>query len=250
MDGYRLGAVCRALRIRKGWRQIDLGTKSGTSRSAVSRLERGLVRDLGVDDLLRILEALGGRLDFVVRWQGGELDRLLNARHSALHEAVARFFRQLPEWTIAPEVSFAINGERGIVDILAWHAASRTLLVIELKTDIVDINELMGTLDRKRRLAARIARERGWFPANVGVWLIVGNSSTNRRRVHTHATTLRAVLPADGRSIRGWLDQPLGSIACLSFWSSAPDARTNPGLATIRRVRRRQRASVERANAH
>jgi len=238
VDGYRLGATCRALRIRKSWRQIDLATRSGTSRSAVSRLERGLVRDLGVDDLLRILDALGGRLDFVVRWQGGELDRLLNSRHSALHEAVARFFRQLPGWTIAPEVSFAINGERGIIDIFAWHAASRTLLVIELKTDIVDINELMGTLDRKRRLAARIARERGWFPVNVGVWLIVGDSSTNRRRVHTHATTLRAALPTDGRSIRGWLDQPSGSIACLSFWSNAPGARTNPGLATIRRVRR------------
>ena len=233
MDGLRLGALCRALRIRKRWRQIDLAAKSGGSRSASSRLERGLVRDLGGDDLLRIREALGGRLDFVVRWQGGELDRLLNARHSALHEAVARFFRELPEWTIAPEVSFAIHGERGVIDILAWHAASRTLLVTEFKTDIVDITDLIGTLDRKRRLAAQIARERGWSPANIGVWLIVSDSSTNRRRVRNHATTLRSVLPIDGRSIRGWLIRPVGRVACLSFWSNAPDARTNPGLATI-----------------
>ena len=52
-----------------------------------------------------------------------------------------------------------MRGERGVIDILAWHAATRTLLVIELKTEIVDINELMGTVDRKRRLAATVARE-------------------------------------------------------------------------------------------
>jgi len=160
-------------------------------------------------------------------------------RHSALHESVARHFRRWPGWVIAPEISFSIRGERGVIDILAWHPATRTLLVIELKTDIVDVNELMGTLDRKRRLAPVIARERGWYPETVGVWLIVADSSTNRRRVASHRATLRAAMPTDGRTVAGWLNNPAGSLRALSFWSDAHGTSGKSGLAVVRRVRRR-----------
>lgn len=238
MDIVRLGTVCRALRIRKRWRQEDLAQKAGVTRSDVSRLERGRAGMLDVDVVLRIVNELGGRLEFNVRWQGGELDRLLNARHSALHESVARLFLRLPGWIIAPEVSFAIRGERGVIDILAWHPATRTLLVIELKTEIVDVNELMGVVDRKRRLAVSVGRDRGWSPASVAVWVIVADSKTNRRRVQSHVTTLRAAFPHDGRFVRSWLPQPVGELACLALWSNAHAVRAKSGLATIKRVRR------------
>ncbi len=144
MDGPRLGAIARAIRIRKALRQSDLARLARVSRDDVSRLERGRLRELRIDVVVRIFEALGGRLDLVPRWQGGDLDRLLNARHAAMHESVARWFLGLAGWEIAPEVSFAIRGERGVVDILAWHAGTRTLLVIELKTEIVDVSDLMA----------------------------------------------------------------------------------------------------------
>ena len=51
----------------------------------------------------------------------------------------------MPAWVVRPEVSFSIYGERGVIDVLAWHPARRAILVIELKTELVDINELMGT---------------------------------------------------------------------------------------------------------
>ena len=178
MDVVRIGTVCRALRIKKRWRQQDLAKKADVTRSAVSRLERGKAGELDVDVVLRIVAALGGRVELNLTWQGGQLDRLLNARHSALHEAVAQYFLHLPGWVLAPEVSFSIRGERGVIDILAWHAGTLTVLVVELKTEIVDINELMGKVDRKRRLAAVVARERGWVPAIVSVWVIVGERST------------------------------------------------------------------------
>jgi transcriptional regulator with XRE-family HTH domain len=237
VDGVRLGTVCRALRMRKRWRQVDLAAKAGVSAAAVSRFERGRARELPVDVLVRVVEALGGRFDFVVRWNGGELDRLLNARHSALHESVARTFQALDGWVIAPEVSFSIRGERGIIDILAWHPATRALLVIELKTEIVDVNELMGTVDRKRRLAAVVARERGWIARTVSVWVIVGDSKTNRRRAWSHTTTLRAAFPIDGRSIRPWLRRPPGPVACLSFWTYRRSADAKSQVATVKRVR-------------
>jgi hypothetical protein len=87
---------------------------------------------------------------------------MLNARHARLHELVARHLAALPGWSFVPEVSFAIYGDRGVIDILCFHAGRQALLVIELKTDIVDVNELVGTLDRKARLASQIARDRAW----------------------------------------------------------------------------------------
>lgn len=244
MDAARLGTVCRALRIKRGWRQLDLAARASVARTTVSDLETGHIARSKVDAVLRIVEALGGRIDFVVRWQGGELDRLLNARHSALHESVARSFRTLDGWEFAPEVSFNIRGERGVIDILAWHAATRTLLVIELKTEIVDINELMGTLDKKRRLAPFVGQERGWRPQSVAVWLVVADSVMNRRRVQSHASTLRAALPSDGRTFRNWLARPSGALSGLVFWSNAAPAGAKSGLATVKRVRGPRRAAA------
>lgn len=238
MDAIRLGSICRALRIKKRWRQQDVAAKSGTRRQAVSLLEAGRVAKLRVDVVLRIIETLGGNVDFVVRWQGGELDRLLNARHSALHESVARHFGTLADWVIVPEVSFSIRGERGVIDILAWHAATQTLLVIELKTDVVDVNELMGTLDKKGRLAPDVAMHRGWRPDAVAVWVIVADGVRNRRRVESHAATLKSAFPSDGRAVAGWLARPVGPFRCLSFWSNTHGAGTKSSLATVRRVRR------------
>lgn len=227
------------MRIKKRWRQADLARLAKTSRADVSRLERGRLRELRVDVVVRIIEALAARLDFVLRYQGGDLDRLLNARHSALHESVARSLLSEPGWEFTPEASFSIRGERGVIDILAWHAATGTLLVIELKTEIVDVNDLMGGVDRKRRLAMEIARDRGWTAARpVSVWVIVAESSTNRRRVARHATTLRAAFPRDGRAMSGWLREPREPVACLSFWADASNASTRHGLATIKRIRR------------
>jgi transcriptional regulator with XRE-family HTH domain len=240
VDYRRVGTTLRAIRLKKGWRQQDVAQRADISRAAVSRVESGQLGGLSLDHLLLIAKALDVRLDLTVRWHGGDLARLMNSRHSALHEAVARYFGELPGWIIAPEVTFAVFGERGAIDILAWHPQLRALLVIELKTEIVDVNEMMGTLDRKRRLAARIARERGWDPLVVGTWLIVGEGTTNRRRVRSHSTTLSAAFPAGGRQIAGWLHKPVGPISALSFWSDAHQTNAKSGFATVKRVRRVQ----------
>ena len=84
------------------------------------------------------------RVELVARWRGGDLDRMVNARHAALHEAVALLFARHSGWTTAPEVSFSIYGERGAIDVLAWHAARRALLVVELKSEIVDVQGMLG----------------------------------------------------------------------------------------------------------
>ena len=235
------------MRVRRGWRQADLARRSGVGQATISRIERGHLGTLSLDRLRGVAATLDIRVDVLGRWRAGDLDRLLNSGHSRFHESVARAFRDLPEWITSPEVSFSIYGERGVIDIFAWHPRLRALLVIELKTDIADVNELVGTADKKRRLAVDVAIERGWMarddpPPTVSLWVIVAGSRTNRRRVAEHSAMLRAALPTNGRSIGAWLREPSRPIAALSMWPDIHRGTTGPDRGLIRGPIRRVRA--------
>lgn len=237
-----MGAVLRSVRIRRELRQVDVAGMAGLSRATVSRMERGHFASLSIEAARRVAAVLDIRLDLVPRWRGGDLDRLLNSRHGRLHELVARRLVHLDGWVVAPEVSFAIYSERGVVDILAFHEGRGIVLVIELKTEIVDVNELVGTLDRKRRLAIDIAHSHGWavpVEARAAAWLIVAESRTNRRRLSAHRTMLRAAFPSDGRRLPGWLRDPVDPIRALSFWPNDHPGNVGASLASVRRVRSR-----------
>ena len=247
VSDQRLGSAIRQVRVRRGWRQSDLARRSGVGQATISRIERGHLGTLTLDRLRAIGATLDIRVDVLGRWRAGDLDRLLNSGHSGLHESVARAFRDLPEWISSPEVSFSIYGERGVIDILAWHPRLRALLVIELKTDIADVNEFVGTADKKRRLAIDVARERGWIARDdpsptVSLWVIVAGSRTNRRRVAEHAAMLRAALPTDGRSIGAWLKEPSRPVAALSMWPDIRRGTIGPVRGPIRGPIRRVRA--------
>jgi len=249
MDDRQAGSAVRTIRARKGWRQQDLADRANVSRTMVGRIERGRLASVPLGTIRRVADALDARFDTFVRWQGGDLGRLINARHAAMHEAMARSFASLDGWVTEPEVSFSIYGERGIIDVLAWHPGRRILLVIELKTEFVDVNELMGSVDRKRRLAAAIARERGWDPAAIGAWVVIADSRTNRRALAAHETVLRAKFPVDGRTMRSWLRRPEGRCDALSFLPWVHDTGVRRDLAPIRRVDRRARAPRSSARA-
>ncbi len=169
----------------------------------------------------------------------------MNARHAGLADAVLARLARVPGWVVRPEVSFGVSGERGIVDLLAWHAARRVLLVIELKTEIVDVGELLGTLDRKRRLGREIAEPLGWKPAVVATWLIVAEGMTNRRHIEAHGATFRAAFPSDGRRLRGWLADPADELRALTFFSDRPVGTVRSGFRTVRRVRVAARQGAE-----
>jgi hypothetical protein len=165
----------------------------------------------------------------------------MDSRHAAMHEAIAGLFASLGGWRFEPEVSFSIYGERGVIDVLAWHPIRRSLLVIELKTEIVDISDLLGSMDRRRRLARQIARQRGWEPLQVSTWVVVADSRTNRRRVAAHRGVLRAKLPAGGREIGRWLLDPEGRIDALGFLPRRHAVTVGRPTAAVRRVTRRAR---------
>lgn len=230
----RFGSIIRAARVKRRWRQADLASRAHVSRAAIWRVERGHLDEMTVGVIRRICESLEIRVELRARSRGADLDRLVNARHSALHESVARAIRRdFPDWEMRHEVSFSIWGERGVIDLVLWHPGHRALLIIELKTEIVDTGELLGTMDRRRRLAREIVKGEGWDPLTVSGWIIVAPSRTNDRRIAEHRSVLRSAYPADGRHMRRWLRDPVGSIAALSRWADPAKAQ----LAPTKRVR-------------
>lgn len=238
MDDQRIGAALRAIRIRAGRTQEEVGLVAGVPRSVVGRIERGRLRGVSVDALRAVASALGASVDVWVRWHGGDLGRLVNARHSALHEAFAVRFGTGAGWVFEPEVSFSIAGERGVIDVLGWHAATGAVLVVELKTEFVDINDLMGAVDRKRRLASRIAADRGWQATSVSAWVVVAESRTNRRALARHRAALRAKFPIDGRALASWLRRPTAPINALGFLTVDAHAHGGAAVGGSRRVQR------------
>jgi transcriptional regulator with XRE-family HTH domain len=237
VNDQRVGAAFRAVRLRKRWRQQDVADAAGVSHAQVSLIERGHIGSVTVDGLRTVASVLDIRVDLLARWRGGELDRLLNSRHSGLEDAVTKWLRGW-RWEVAPEVSFAFYRESGWIDLLAWHAPTATLLVIEIKTEIVDVQELIGTVDRKVRLAARIGRDRGWVARNVATLVVIAEGPTNRRHVAAHSSLLKAAFPADGRAVRRWLRNPVGTIAALTFFSKTTGGSAKSGFSALKRVRR------------
>lgn len=172
MTPREAGRALRLLRQRGQQQLVDVAGHARLSRSTVSRLERGDWDGVTYGSLAAVADALGARLSVLVSWQGAALDRVLDEGHSRL---VGIVLARLAGWgwTTHVEVSYSEFGERGSIDILAWHAKTSTLLVIEIKTELGSVEGLLRPLDAKVRLAPGIARERfGWRAARVAALVV------------------------------------------------------------------------------
>ncbi len=186
----------------------------------------------------KVAGAVGARVVVRLDWQGEQLDRLIDARHAALVDLVVRETSG-HGWLCATEATFNVYGERGSVDVLAFHPESGVLLVIEVKSAIPEIGGMLMTLDRKVRLAPRIAADRGWKPASVGRLLVVGDGRTTRRRLDEHRSMFDSAFPVRGWAARRWLARPAVVAGWSGLWVPAGGHQT----VTRRRERVRPGAS-------
>ncbi|HET8785566.1 MAG TPA: hypothetical protein VFM38_08025 [Candidatus Limnocylindrales bacterium] len=171
-------------------------------------------------DATDVVAALGAYLSVRVLFHGEGLDRLRDRAHAELVERLVSLLRSLG-WEVATEVSFNHYGERGSIDLLAFHPATRALLVVEVKTVVPDVGGMMMTLDRKVRLASDIARERGWHAQTVSRLIVLPEDSTARRRVAAHAATFSNAFPVRNVGVRAWLRQPGAAMSGVLFLSKA-----------------------------
>jgi transcriptional regulator with XRE-family HTH domain len=225
MDVIRLGLSLRALRLRRRLTQAGLAALVGVSRATIARIERSHADQVTLRLLVRVAAELGASVNVRVLWHGEALDRLLDAAHADLTDALLRLLHD-SGWLVATEVSFNIRGERGVVDILAFRPATGALLVIEVKSVVPDLQAMLGALDRKARVAPVLARERGWQIATISRVLVLPDDRTARRRLGRHAATFATALPQRTAAVRRWLKKPVGAVAGVVFLSNVHQVST------------------------
>ena len=216
----RLGRALRTLRRRKSLGQVELARNAGVSHTLVSRLERGHVEGVTVKALRTVFEALGASVSITAYWEGAALDRLLDEEHALL---AGRFSQVLQKygWAVETEVSYSRYGERGSIDLLAYHLPSATALVVEIKTALGSVEETVRKLDAKQRLAPAIVFDRqGWRPRQAGRILLLAGTATAYRHVERFGALLDLAFPARAREARQWLITPSGPISAL--WLLSP----------------------------
>ena len=197
-------------------------------------MERGHLDRTSLAVIRRCLAGLEVTLDLAPRWRGAELARLLDESHASIQAAWKPRLENWG-WQVTVEQSFNVYGDRGRMDLLAWHPIHRLLLVVEVKTVIADAQALLGGLNVKVRVARDVARSLGiGGVTDVVPVLLVAESSTNRARI-------RRVLPLferftlRGRQAMSWLRRPHEEVSGLLIF-------TDLRFATSR--------SVTRAAAH
>jgi transcriptional regulator with XRE-family HTH domain len=238
MTDVQLGRRIRAVRQRLGWRQRDVATSAGVSQDLVSFIERGRLDRVSLTAVRRVAAALDAEMTLYFRWRGGDLDRILDEGHATLVGIVIRLL-QSDGWLVKTEVSYSEFGERGSIDILAWHPRTRSLLVVEVKTELTSVEETLRKHHEKARLAPKVAREQfAWHARTTSRLLVLPDLSTPRRRVERHDPVLRVACPLRGTAVRSWLKAPAEPISGLAFVKPGPSA----GAISRKRVRCRKAA--------
>ena len=213
---------------------------AGMSQQLVSLIERGHGDLVAVRVLIRVTTALDRRLIIQLRWRAGDLERLLDSDHANLAATLVTRLREF-DWDTRVETTYEAGRSTGSIDVLAWQPAMRSLLVIEIKTEVTSAEATFRKLDEKSRLATAIVRERfGWAPAAISRLLSVEDTSTNRRRVGGSEALFESALPTDGAEVRRWLREPRGALAgrlLLSPTNSGGGIRAVGGRHRVRRSR-------------
>lgn len=204
MERRTLARTLRALRRRKHWSQRRLGRDLGISQAQVSRRERNALEQCSIPDLERWSTAVGAHLMLDVRVDGER--PLADARHAELQNWLMHVLRRTG-WIVEAEVSFNHYGDRGRIDVLAFNPVRACLLVVEIKTMLADAQDTVGRLDVKRRVAPKLASERGWAQTTTVPALVFREDSTTRRRLAEHSA-LFAGYSLRGRSAMAWLRNP------------------------------------------
>jgi len=171
---------------------------------------------------------LAAALDVTVyldaRWDYGDVDRLIDRAHARIVEHVVGTLRA-NGWEVLVEYGFNHYGDRGSVDVLAWHEESRTLLIVEVKSRLTDLQATFTSFARKLRIVPRLVLgERGWDARHLGRLVVMPGTTANRTIVANHAATFATLFPERMPVIGTWLRRPDRSLGGVWFVSNVRGA--------------------------
>jgi transcriptional regulator with XRE-family HTH domain len=218
VDDVRVGQWVRSERRRKGLRQADVARLAGVSSQTVLTVEHGRLAHLSLHAIRAVARAVAIELPFGPRSiHGRTIDRQVDSRHAALVDRVVTLLRDAG-WTVEVEWPFNHYGDRGSVDVLAWHPTLGSLLLIEVKSELRNVQDTLRALHVKRGVVPRLlAQERGWRPRSLGVVLVVPEIRAERDRIDRHGATFASALPARTVEVKRWIADPSGRLSGVWF---------------------------------
>jgi len=196
----RLGSVVRAARLRRHLTQQRLGRRTGLSRMAISRAERGHGGGLTLDAWQRIGLALGMPMQVNLQRDPGE--EPADAGHLGMQELVLRLgrvagYRGLVELPTKPDEPWRS------IDVALVDDHRRRMIVAECWNSIGDVGAAARTSARKQAEAGALAAARwGEGPAMTGVVWVVRATARNRALVARYPEVFAARFPG---SSAGWV---------------------------------------------
>jgi transcriptional regulator with XRE-family HTH domain len=176
--------LCRDTRTMLDITQAELAAAVGVSRSHIAGIEIGRV-DPSLDLVWSIADRLGLDLQLVSRPPLVVERRRSDLVHARCSSFIPRRF-QISGWAIARELEVATGRAHGWIDLLAFDARSRTLIIVEVKTRLDDIGAVERQVAWYEREALHIAWSLGWQPRRVLAWLLLLASDELESRISLH----------------------------------------------------------------
>ena len=179
-----MAAELREARLARGLRQIDVARAVSASISRVSRVEHGLLRDLGVAELTRHGAVVGLRLHIRFYPSGGGL------RDAAQLDLLRRFRARIGDiWRWQLEAPLNIPGDQRAFDALLTARDGFTTIAVEAITRLRDAQAQLRAATRKQRdgQATRLV-------------ILLSASHANRIALGTAADVLTTTFPRGTRA--------------------------------------------------
>jgi transcriptional regulator with XRE-family HTH domain len=194
----------REARRRLRLTQQQVADRVSVSRGYVAAIERAYGNPT-LDVVERITDALELEASIVVRQpvviEGHQQRDLV---HGVCSGYVARRLHALG-WQTARELEVIQGRSHGWIDLLAFHPATRTLLVVEIKTALLDLGLAERQLAWYGRAAGEVARRQGWYPRRIVSWLLVLSSEEVEVVLRHNSELLRQSFPSRAPDMLDWL---------------------------------------------
>jgi transcriptional regulator with XRE-family HTH domain len=205
-----VGRLIHDVRVAMGLTQAELSRRSGVSQSQISRIERGRLEDLSIAVLDGLMRALGIRY-----WLETERPQISRSTSDLVHARCSAYVgRRLRAWgwMVSGEVEVGGDRSRGWIDLLAYHPTTKLLLVIEVKTEIVDVGAIERTLNWYSREASNAARRLGWRPIRTSAALLVLDSRSNDDRISSNRSIFGHRFPGRAPQLREVIAKGVGPV--------------------------------------
>ena len=193
----RFGATVRAARRTRGLSQAQLGAKAGVPQSVISSIESGTGGR--IESLKGVCSALGGELVLDIRLPfAGDGPPQVDRGHARCVGSLRRLLEGAGHVCVT-EQAIADGPWRGWIDLVAYDAVRRRIVIAEIKTGLRDAGALERQVERYVRSSLVVARERGWVVEEIVVVVAVLATAANDAFLVANRHVMKGAFPLRGR---------------------------------------------------